>query len=203
MSHKILLGVLALLLLASVPARAVEVFTMHPMDLRAGPKHDYPLLTVLPKGSKLQLHGCTKFYVWCDVSSMVQRGWVRGNHIAITQHDQNFRIEPSGEWLAVPVVKFDESAYWTRYYPNRDFYISHHVRHDNWRSSNDGARRCLGENCRLMVYDHGRTDSSSSAVSRRESDDDHTGHVAYTGAYQGMPWQGNATYDKTTAHYNN
>lgn len=217
MRHKVLLGVLALLLLAPVQARAAEVFTMHPMDLRAGPKHDYPLLMIVPAKAKLRLFGCLKKYDWCDVASGKLRGWIRGNHIAVTQHGRNIRIQPNAEALGVPVLAFNQNTYWGRYYPDRNFHVSKRVQQTDWRKGTN--RRCYdpGRNsgdCHLMVVNHDRPATSSapstrssvsySAAARREADNDHTYRPAYTGPAGPGPGllRGYATYDKSAARYN-
>ena len=59
------LGAMALML--PLAATAQQAFTRGPVNLRAGPGANYPLVASLAPGQPLQVMGCTAGYGWCDV----------------------------------------------------------------------------------------------------------------------------------------
>ncbi|TAL37460.1 MAG: hypothetical protein EPN97_05310 [Alphaproteobacteria bacterium] len=205
MRYTFLPGILALLLLAPVQARAAEVFTMQPTEVRAGPDHHYPLITVAPRNAKLKMAGCTRKYKWCEVVANGLHGWARSKHLAVVQHGKNVRIELYGEALAVPVIVYNEQAYWGRYYRTRDFYITRYVQHTDWRNRKAGSR-CFDpgrdKDCHLMVVNRAAT------VSRpvSEADSDHTRHGSYADIDAGSRpfWRsGTATSTRVSTRANN
>lgn len=69
MSRRPLVYALGALLLASLGlASAQDAYTSRPMNVRAGPNRDYPLVAQLDAGAPLDVHGCLDDWSWCDVS---------------------------------------------------------------------------------------------------------------------------------------
>ncbi|MEZ0226313.1 MAG: SH3 domain-containing protein [Alphaproteobacteria bacterium] len=215
MRHKIFLGVLALMLFAPVQARAVETFLLTDMHLRAGPYQNYPVLMKLREGTRVEMNGCLRNHKWCEVEAGKMHGWMRSKHLALVQNGRTLRIEPYAEILRVRTLAFDERTYWARFYPHSDFYVSEYVRHDNWRKRNSWKSKCYDPgrdgDCHLQVFNHGvqaqpqpQPVMTRSVVSRyAEADDDHTRHDYNRTSGSPVFLKGYATYDKSTAKYNN
>jgi uncharacterized protein YraI len=56
--------------LAMLPtlSHAQDARTAKPVNLRAGPARDYPVVAVLPAGAAIGVQGCIADFTWCDVT---------------------------------------------------------------------------------------------------------------------------------------
>jgi uncharacterized protein YraI len=146
-------GAMALAIAAlCAPAQAqapvqVIAYTAKPVNLRAGPSRDYPVVAVLPGGFQVLVQGCLETYAWCDVTAGYDRGWVYAGNITY-QYDNQW--QPLASWapvIGIAVLPFVFDDYWHQHYWNRPFY------QDRWRwdhvpppryvrpPSDDGRRR--------------------------------------------------------------
>jgi uncharacterized protein YraI len=115
--------VLALFCLtASSMVGAEPAFTLKPVNLRAGPARDYPLVAQLPPGAGVEVAGCLGGYSWCDVIAGPLRGWVYARNLGSPYQGQNVPILGYGPTLGLPVITFSLGTYWDRYYRGRPWY---------------------------------------------------------------------------------
>lgn len=127
--HRYLISTLgALLLAASGIAGAQDAYTAKPMNLRAGPNRDYPLVAQLDAGAPLDVHGCLDGYAWCDVSFEDTRGWMYAGGISFVYNGDRVPLYSYGPRLGLPVITFSLGAYWGSYYRSRPFY----AQRDTW-----------------------------------------------------------------------
>jgi uncharacterized protein YraI len=103
----------------AIPARVVT--TAH---LRAGPSTFYPIVTVLPTGTPVQLFGCDQAWGWCDVQVGFNRGWVDAWLLQATTLGGPVVVATSGPQLAVPIVTFGFNNYWNTWYRGRPWYAN-------------------------------------------------------------------------------
>lgn len=90
--------------------------------LYAGPGEDYPFLENIVAGEPLGLYGCTDGYLWCDVQTPGNRGWVAGGALAFDQGGQTVYLQDNPGYYAVPVIAFSIGTYWGAHYSNRSWY---------------------------------------------------------------------------------
>jgi len=115
-----LAGLLSMPLLAS--AQQTLAYTAGPVNLRAGPARDYPLVTPLPGGVPVTVMGCISDYSWCDVALPNARGWVYAGHLSYPYQGANVPVLTYGTTLGLPIVTFSIGAYWGNYYRGRPWY---------------------------------------------------------------------------------
>lgn len=106
------------LVLTTAGAQAAPGFATGNVNLRAGPSTQYPAITVVPNGARVEIHGCLRDATWCDVSYARARGWVSNAYLQVMQ--RGARV-PLRAWRG-PVITFDVGNYWGRHYRNRPFY---------------------------------------------------------------------------------
>lgn len=75
------LGALFLFALPVAPALAQSAVTVADLNMRTGPSTQYPVITVVRRGSPVQLHSCTQGSSWCHVSHRGATGWVSGRYL--------------------------------------------------------------------------------------------------------------------------
>jgi uncharacterized protein YraI len=114
------LGVL--LLTAFGVASAQNAYTSRPMNLRAGPNRDYPLVAQLDQGAPLDVHGCLNDWSWCDVSSDDTRGWMYAGGVSFVYEGGRVPIYSYGPRLGLPILSFSLMTYWGDYYRGRPWY---------------------------------------------------------------------------------
>jgi uncharacterized protein YraI len=115
------IGALALVL--PVAASAQQAFARGPLNLRAGPAGDYPLVAQLAPGQSLQVLGCTSGYGWCDVVLPDGlRGWVYSAGLDYAYQEQRVPLATYGAVIGVPIVTFSIGNYWSNYYRDRPWY---------------------------------------------------------------------------------
>lgn len=112
----------ALLLAAGSLASAQNAYTTHPMNLRAGPDREYPMVAQLDAGAPLDVHGCLDDWSWCDVSFEDNRGWLYAGGISFVYQGGRVPLYSYGPRLGLPVITFSLNTYWGSYYRGRPWY---------------------------------------------------------------------------------
>jgi uncharacterized protein YraI len=114
--------VAALLLAACGIASAQNAYTSKPMNVRAGPDREYPLVAQLDAGAPLDVHGCLSDWSWCDVSFGDNRGWIYAGGLSFVYQGERVPLYSYGPSLGLPIVTFALGAYWDDYYRGRPWY---------------------------------------------------------------------------------
>jgi len=112
----------ALLLAAFGVAGAQNAFTSRPMNVRAGPNRDYPLVAQLDQGAPLDVHGCLNDWSWCDVSFDDTRGWIYAGGVSFAYQGGQVPLFTYGPRLGLPILTFSLMTYWGDYYRGRPWY---------------------------------------------------------------------------------
>lgn len=115
----------ALTSLLIVPAAAFaqsQAFTNGPVNLRAGPAPDYPIVTQLAGGVPVTVMGCVAGYSWCDIALPNLRGWVYAGRLSYPYQGSNVPILSYGPTIGLPIVTFSIGTYWGNYYRGRPWY---------------------------------------------------------------------------------
>ncbi len=120
MKHILPFAAAAAGLLAAYGAQAASGFVTRNADLFAGPG-EYPKVVSVPHGAPVQVYGCIDGYDWCDVMWKDQRGWVRGDMLAI-EHRGRRVVMRRGVTVDVPIIVYDGGSYWDDHYRERPFY---------------------------------------------------------------------------------
>lgn len=116
----------AMLLALSVPATAQRAEVTTDLNMRAGPGTRYPVITTIPDGGGVRLHGCVSGYDWCDVSWRGNRGWVFADYLNYRYRN---RLRPIPEWGAqvdLPILSFSFGTYADRHYRGMPWYGDRH-----------------------------------------------------------------------------
>ena len=96
---------------AATPASVVT-----DLNVRAGPGTQYPRVSVFPRGSRVNVIGCTRGANWCDVAGRGVRGWVSARYLAFPHRGDRLIGPAYGAVIAPPVISFHIGAYWDRHY---------------------------------------------------------------------------------------
>ena len=120
---------LGALLLASLGlASAQDAYTSRPVNVRAGPDREYPLVARLDAGAPLDVHGCLEDWSWCDVSFEDSRGWVYAGGVSFVYQGGRVPLYSYGPRLGLPIITFSLRTYWGDYYRGRPWY----AQRDTW-----------------------------------------------------------------------
>ena len=104
-------------------ASTVAVSTAN-VNLRAGPATSYPVVTVVPQGTRIVTHGCAADYRWCDVAFGQYRGWVSASYIQVVYNGETVILSSAvAPAVGVTVVSYDR-VYWDTYYVTQPWYGS-------------------------------------------------------------------------------
>jgi uncharacterized protein YraI len=123
MRRRTLAFTLGALLLSSLGlASAQDAFTSRPMNVRAGPNRDYPLVAQLDQGAPLDVHGCLSDWSWCDVSFDDTRGWVYAGGVSFVYQGERVPLYSYGPSLGLPIITFSLLPYWQDHYRGRPWY---------------------------------------------------------------------------------
>ena len=130
MSRRPLVCTLGALLLCSLGlASAQDAYTSRPINVRAGPNRDYPLVAQLEAGAPLDVHGCLDDWSWCDVSfEEDSRGWVYAGGVSFVYQGDRVPLYSYGPRLGLPIISFSLMTYWGDYYRGRPWY----AQRDSW-----------------------------------------------------------------------
>lgn len=102
----------ALLMLLPMHALAQNVITLRPVNVRAGPDREFPLVTWFPARTPVHIFGCLSGWDWCDVASGRSRGWVHSSYLGSFFRDRT------------PIVTFEVEPYWDAHYQGRPWYAN-------------------------------------------------------------------------------
>lgn len=106
-----------------VAAMAQQAFTSKPVNLRAGPARDYPLVAQLGPGTPVQVAGCVNGYSWCDVTLQDgNRGWVYAQNLNYPYQGNQVPLLTYGSAIGLPIIAFSLGAYWGQNYRGRPWY---------------------------------------------------------------------------------
>lgn len=75
------LGALFALAAPATSALAQRAVVVNDLNMRTGPSTQYPVITVLRRGSPVLVHTCTRGSAWCNVSQRNATGWVSGRYL--------------------------------------------------------------------------------------------------------------------------
>ena len=129
MRRRLLVHSVGALLLAWLGlAGAQDAYTSRPMNLRAGPNREYPVVAQLDEGAPLDVHGCLDDWSWCDVSFEDDRGWIYAGGVSFVYEGQRVPLYSYGPHLGLPVITFSLMTYWGSYYRGRPWY----AQRDTW-----------------------------------------------------------------------
>lgn len=112
----------ALLLCVSGIASAQNAFTSRPMNVRAGPNREYPMVAQLGPGTPVQVYGCLSDWSWCDASDGQIRGWIYAGGLSFNYQGTRVPLYSYGPSLGLPILTFSLPLYWGRYYRSRPFF---------------------------------------------------------------------------------
>jgi len=130
MKARFLIPVLAAAIFLPVAAASAATgYTTDNLTMRAGPGGEYPRIDRLPRGAKVNVHGCIDRFDWCDVTFRGRRGWVDGDEITVPYRGRRVAIMEYGPRISVPVISFSFDTYWDSHYRRASFYRDR----DNWR----------------------------------------------------------------------
>jgi uncharacterized protein YraI len=115
-------GFAGLLALPGVTFAQQQAYTNSPVNMRAGPAGDYPIVTQLPGGVPVTVMGCISGYTWCDVVVPNLRGWVYAGRLSYPYQGGNVPILTYGTTIGFPIVTFSIGSYWGNYYRGRPWY---------------------------------------------------------------------------------
>jgi uncharacterized protein YraI len=131
----------AALLLAPTAALAAPGIVTVSTGLRAGPGPGFPLVDRIPGGSRVNVHGCLKGHVWCDVSWSDDRGWVSSRYLEYLYRNKYVYLPDYVDVIDAPVVPFVLSSYWSSYYSGRPWYQRRAYWSSYWTSHERFATR--------------------------------------------------------------
>jgi uncharacterized protein YraI len=175
----------ALLLTSLGLASAQNAYTARPMNVRAGPNRDYPLVAQLDSGAPLDVHGCLDDWSWCDVSFEDNRGWIYAGGVSFAYQGGRVPLYSYGPKLGLPIVAFSLMTYWGDYYRGRSWYAqrdtwSHRTLPPHMRPAGRSHAGTPHVSAGRPSMSHGRPPAGGSAPSRGEE----RGHAAPSGGRQ-------------------
>lgn len=119
----LLVAAIVMAFTSTTSAETVAVATAN-VNLRAGPSTSYPVVTVVPAGSRIVTFGCVSGYSWCDVAYGSSRGWISANYVQVVYNGSTVILTPAvAPAVGVTVVTYNR-AYWDTYYTAYPWYRS-------------------------------------------------------------------------------
>ncbi|WEX09291.1 SH3 domain-containing protein [Chelativorans sp. AA-79] len=103
-------------------AAAANAFATGNVNMRAGPSTQYPRVTTIPRGSAVEVYGCTSGWRWCDTVWRGNRGWVSASYLQMQYRDRRVYVPDYAPRLGLPVITFQFGSYWDRWYSDRPWY---------------------------------------------------------------------------------
>jgi uncharacterized protein YraI len=163
---KIRARLLAAVLLAT-PAAALAAPGMinTPVNLRAGPSVEFPVVDRLPQGVPVEVHGCIRDALWCDVSWERERGWVAAQYLDYLYGDRYVYLPNYLGVVDVPAASFVLTSYWSSYYIGRPWYRRHAWWNRHWTTQARVAFQATAGRPAQMGNAMTPTAASSTAVS--------------------------------------
>ena len=96
--------VAALLLATPASALAAPGIVTASVNLRAGPSVDFPAVDRIPAGVPVNVLGCIRQDLWCDVSWEGERGWVAAQYLDYLYGDRYVYLPTYVDVIDVPVA---------------------------------------------------------------------------------------------------
>lgn len=155
MMKRLYLALAILIGAPSLAAAATVAVSTGNVNLRAGPSTVYPVVTVVPAGTRITTYGCVSGYSWCDVSFGAYRGWVSASYIQVVYRGNPVIVTPVvAPAVGLTVVAYNR-AYWDTYYAAYPWYgrWGHYYRPGYpvapaaRVTSHDRAVTCTGDSC--------------------------------------------------------
>ncbi len=84
-------------------AEAASAYTTRNLNLHSGTSSRSQLIATVPAGQYVRVGGCTRNYVWCDVSWASYRGWARGNGLSY-RHAGYRHFPDAAIALGIPLI---------------------------------------------------------------------------------------------------
>src|SRR4051812_35220023 len=111
-------------MLLATPAAAVAAPGMitTSVNLRAGPSAEFPVVNRLSRGAPVEVHGCIRQALWCDVSWGRERGWVAAQYLDYFYDGRYVDLPSYVDVVDVPVASFALTSYWSSFYFGRPWY---------------------------------------------------------------------------------
>lgn len=129
---KVLLALALAVAASSAAEAATGAVALGSVNMRAGPSTAYPVVTVVPSGAQIAVHGCNAAYSWCDVALGLHRGWVAASYIQVVYQSGPVVLTPAvAPRVGIVVVAFDR-GYWDRYYARYPWYSPWPYRPPTW-----------------------------------------------------------------------
>jgi uncharacterized protein YraI len=159
------------LLPANALAAALAYVSASALNLRIGPGTNYEVITSLPEGTPVALHGYGSRGRWCDVSVDDLRGWV---WCAYLDSGVPGPILTWGPVLGLSILAYSYDDYYDRYYYDRyydDGYRTYDG--DRYRDLEPDKHRRKHEDARHRDHDRsvktGKQDLKRKTVRHRDS----------------------------------
>jgi uncharacterized protein YraI len=163
------LGSIAALMQPSA-ASAEDGFTVSDVNMRAGPASRFPVIGTLPGGARVYIHGCLGEWDWCDVSWGDERGWVFSDYLESLYGQRRVPLVEYRARLNIPVLTFNITTYWDRYYRDRYWYRDRdHWARGDWNRDRDWSQ---GDNDRDRDRDWSKDNDRDRDWSRGDNDQD-------------------------------
>ena len=144
MNSKIIFSAFLALAAFTAPALAATTATVTTsLNLRAGPSTQYPVVTVVPRSTSVNLYGCNANTSWCDVSFGPHRGWASASYIRVYSGGTTVAVAPVVvKRVGQPTVTYSR-VYWDTHYAAYPW-------HSRWNGHYAAATRkagCVGAAC--------------------------------------------------------
>ncbi len=131
MTRQACLVAATLLAMSSAAVAAPGIITTA-VNLRAGPSTEFPVVNRLPPGVAVEVHGCIRQALWCDVSWQRERGWVAAQYLDYLYGDRYVDLPSYVDVADVPVATFSLTSYWSTFYFGRPWYRRHAWWNHRW-----------------------------------------------------------------------
>ena len=117
--------VVAVLLATPAAALAAPGVITASVNLRAGPSVEFPVVDRMPRGVAVEVHGCIREALWCDVSWERERGWVAAQYLGYLYGGRYVDLPSYVDVAEVPAASFVLGSYWSSFYIGRPWYRRH------------------------------------------------------------------------------
>jgi len=126
--------VAAVLLATPAAALAAPGMITTSVNLRAGPSPEFPVVDRLPRGVPVEIHGCIRQALWCDISWGNERGWVAAQSLDYFYNGRYVDLPSYVDVVDVPVTSFVLTSYWSSFYFGRPWYHRHAWWNRHWNT---------------------------------------------------------------------
>jgi uncharacterized protein YraI len=135
--------VVAVLLATPAAALAAPGMINASVNLRAGPSVEFPVVDRIRPGVPVEVHGCIREALWCDVSTERERGWVAAQYLDYLYGDRYVDLPSYVDVVDVPATSFVLTSYWSSFYVGRPWYRRHVWWNRHWTAQTAVASRTL------------------------------------------------------------